>query len=482
MERRMIMKSFMKQVLVWSVLFGCIFSALVQAQEKEWITLQKDLSADLKRIPVTLTFTASESTFYYESNAQSVQSKDIPSKGKKDDYKQQLDFGVAVDGYQYIVQVREAGDLNIINNNSDRPCWVKILRQTENSKPTVVKEGTYFLQREIEIPLEVSAKQLGVIAKDPIAGTAEIDIYSQRPPAYEGRFDVRVSGTLAGSATAENAQINVSLTCRNSLDVKDKHLTVGIKPFEDQMTPVTANGKLPDILTVGSAKLAVEKIASDSSEIVLVLLSGNLLQERERGSTLEVGKPFPEFARVEMLNRRFLTLTDLKTEAGADGYIVLIFGDFKKSSPMPGYYDPRAMTKNLSMDESMVVNTLKKDCDNNILIGFVCQQLSLADLYEKWLGRELDFFVLSEFSNPMEMQFIIPAMQPFGGYPRPERGETLREQLGLQNELIITALVNGHGDLVYLNTNAGRGLSGSLVQINKLMKEAPKPPTPSAEK
>ena len=50
-------------------------------------------------------------------------------------------------------------------------------------------------------------------------------------------------------------------------------------------------------------------------------------------------------------------------------------------------------------------------------------------------------------------------------------GETLRGQLGLPNETVITALINGSGELVSINTDAGKGLSGALVQINKLMKE-----------
>jgi hypothetical protein len=256
--------------------------------------------------------------------------------------------------------------------------------------------------------------------------------------------------------------------------MKDRFLTLSVKPFNDQMAPVAVNGKISDILVFGSAKLVVEKIASDSSEMVLALLNGDLIQEKKVGTTMETGKPFPEFARVELVSRRLLTLSDLKKQAGDDGYVVLIFGDLKKTTPAtPGYFDPRLQIKSLTLDEATIVNTLKKECEKPIVIGFVCQQLSPSDLYEKWLDRDLDFYVLSDFSNPLDMQFVGTGMEPYGFRrpDRPDRGETLRGQLGLSNETVITTLINGHGELVFINTDAGKELSGSLVQINKIMKE-----------
>jgi hypothetical protein len=325
------------------------------------------------------------------------------------------------------------------------------------------------------MPLDISSKQLSVPSKEPVAGNATIIIYGNNPPAYEGSFNTRIQGTLSGSTAIENAFLNASITCRNSLDIKDRYLNLSVKPFNDRMASATINGQISDTLAMGSAKLVVEKIASDSSEIVLALLNGDLVQEKKPGTTLEAGKPFPEFARVELVNRRLLTLSDLKKQAGADGYVVLIFGDFKKSAPaMPGYSDPRLQIRSLTLDEAMIVNTLKKDCEKTIVIGFVCQQLSLSDMYEKWLDCDLDFYVLSDFSNPLDVQFGGTGMEPYG-FRRPDRpdnkGETLRGQLGLPNETVITTLMNGCGELVFINTDAGKELSGSLVQINKLMKE-----------
>ena len=122
------------------------------------------------------------------------------------------------------------------------------------------------------------------------------------------------------------------------------------------------------------------------------------------------------------------------------------------------------------MDEAMIIEILRKDCDRKIVVGYVCQRLSLSDLYEKWLGCEPEFYVLSDFSNPLNMQFFGISMEPHM-HRRHDGGETLRGKLKFEKEKIITALIDGNGDLVYLNTDAGNKLAGSLTQINNLIKE-----------
>jgi hypothetical protein len=450
-----------------------VLSNYVRAEEKQWVVFYDDLSPEVRRISIPLTFNPSESTFY-ECSMQQVHSEEIQGAGKKEGYKQQFNFGTAVDGNQYTMQIREATDFKIISRDSDSLCEVKIFRTTGKNKPVIIKEGYIFFDREVEIPLEVSAIQLSIPTKEPVSGNATINIYNNDRPTYQGRFNVHIQGALSGSTTVENALINASITCRNSVDMKDRQLNLSIKPFNDQKAPAAVNGKISDILAVGSAKLVVEKIASDSSEMTLALLSGDLIQEKKPGAmVVKEGKLFPEFVRVELVNRRLLTLSDLKKQVGADGYVVLIFGEFKRTMPaMPGMpmHDPRFQVRSLTLDEVTMVDTLKNGCEKSVVIGFVCQQLSPADMYEKWLGQDLNFYVLSDFSNPVDMQFGSVGMERFG-YRRPDSVETLRKQLGLPNDTIITILISGHGELISINTDAGKELSGSLVQINQLMKE-----------
>lgn len=464
-------RALINSILFVSMILLTMLSNQVGADEKQWIVFHDNISQDAKRINIKLEFTQSSSRFY-DSSSHGVKSEVIKKARKKDKYKQQLNFGIAVDGNQYIVMIKDSSDMDIISQNSNRLCLAKVLRIKDNEKPKALKEGFMNLHRDLEIPLEVSPEQLSVPFKEPIKGILEINIHSNNHPLYEGRSRTVLNGTLSGSTSTEKVFLNASITCRSSLEMKGRYLNLSLKPFDDQMAPVSCNGRISDTLMLGSAKLVVEKMVSDSSELVLALLDGDLVQARKQDNTLpNIGKPFPAFARVELLKRQILTLDDLKKEAGADGYIVLIFGDFKIA--MPQHYGGRPPMQNLSLDEMMISDILKRDCKKPIVLSFVCQQLSLSDLYEKWIGHDPEFRVLSDFSNPLDIQFGMVGMEPHM-YRRQERRETLRGKLKFENQKVITALIDGNGDLVYLNIDAGNELSGSLVQINTLMKEGKK--------
>lgn len=465
-----------KQALINAILFSfmillTILSSQVRADEKQWVVFRDNIPQEVERFNIVLEFTHSSSRFY-DASRHGIKSEEIEGGRKKDKYKQQLNLGMAVDGNQYVVMIKDASDIKIISKNSDRLCMAKVLRIKDNKKSETVKEGLLFLNRDLEIPLEVFPEQIAVPFKEPVTGVLKINIYSSNYPVYEGRYRATLNGTLSGSTSTKKAFLNASITCKNSLELKDRYLNLSLKPFDDQMASASCNGKISDTLMLGSAKLVIEKMASDGSELVLALLDGDLDQERKQDDTLAtVGKPFPVFARVELVKRQLLTLDDLKKQAGSDGYVVLVFGNFKRA--MPQFYGGRPPMRNLLLDEMMIFDILKKDCEKPIVIGFVCQQLSLSDLYEKWLGRDPEFHVISDFSNPLNMQLIGISMEPHMYRPF-DRGETLRGKLKFENEKVIIALIDGNGDLVYLNTDAGNELAGSLVQINNLMREGKK--------
>ena len=455
-------------VLFVSMTLLTVLSSIVKAGEKQWVVFHDNIPQSAERINIKLKFTQSRSNFY-DTSRRNIKAEEIEKARKKNDYKQQLDLGTLIDENQYVVMIRDAGDIDVISQGSDRLCMAKVLRIKDKKKPETVKEGLMIFRRNLKIPLEVSLEQLNVPSKEPLKGSLEINIYSNDYLVYEGICQVTVKGTLSGSTSTGKAFVDASITCNGSTKQEDWSLNLTLKPFDDKMAPASCKGKLSDMLLLSSAKLVVEKIASDSSELVLALLDGNMVQERQQDDTLAtVGRPFPAFARVELVQRQLLTLDDLKKEAGADGYIVLIFGDFKIT--MPVRYGGRPPMRNLLLDEMMISDILKKDCEKPIVISFVCQQLSVSDLYEKWLDRDPEFRVLSDFSNPLNIQFFGVSMEPHM-FHQQDKGENLRGMLKFENQKVITALIDGNGDLVYLNTDAGNELAGSLVQINNLMKK-----------
>lgn len=469
-----------KQAVIAPMLYCVVIALMVlsspaQAEDTPWIVLHENIPQEIERFTIPLKFEPS-SSYFFDMPQQEIKSEDIKAAVKKEDYKKQLNAGTLIDGCQYTIQVKDASELNVINQSSDRLCIVRVLRTKENKKPEIVKEGLCFLNNNFGIPLEISPSQAAVPSEVPVKGQLEITIYLN-DSVYTGRCRTTLNGSLSGSATAQKTFLNATITCGNSLNLKTRNLALSLKPFSDQSVPASCNGVISDVLMLGSAKIVVEKIASDSSQLVLALLDGTLEQPllpTQKIVMAEVGKPFPAFARVELVKRHLLTLDNLKKEAGDGGYVVLIFADFKReSSP---YFGGRPYIRNLSLDEKMISDMLKKDCEKPIILAFVCQQVSISDIYEKWLGRDLDFLVLSDFSNPLftlGSTGMPPGMMMMRNSPQTE--ETLRGSLKFDNEKIITVLIDGSGNTVYLNTDAGKELAGSLVQINNLMREDKKP-------
>lgn len=463
-------------LFILAILWTGLSTRLI-AGEKQWIVIYDNIAPEVQRIPVKLKFSQSNSRFY-DTSQHGIKSEVIEESRRKDDYKQKLTLGTMVDGNRYVVMIKEFSEVNIISQNSDRLCMAKVLRYKDNEKKAdTVMEGLMALNQDLEIPVTVAPEQLHVPFNEPLKGVLEINIYNSNDPLYAARYQTSVTGSLSGSTSIENAFLEASITSGGSNEQKNWSVNLNVKPFDDKIAPASGRGSLTETLTLGSAKLVVEKIAADSSELVLAHLGGDWVQERKMDETMAVvGKPFPPFARVDLIKRRLLTLDDLKKEAGPDGYVVLIFGDFKMQMNMQPYFGGMPPMRNLSLDDSMITRILKKGSERPIVIGFICQQFSIADLYGKWLGEDPEFHVLSDYSNPLNIIFVGLSMEP-QMYHRQmqQRGEeTFRANLKVKNENVITALIDGNGDLVYWNDNAGNELSASLVQINKLMQEGKK--------
>ena len=212
----------------------------------------------------------------------------------------------------------------------------------------------------------------------------------------------------------------------------------------------------------------MEKIATDSSEIILAAIHGDLAQSAQGQLHLGINKPVPAFSRVELIGRKLLTLDQLCKKAGRRGYTVLIFGDLKRQPSE--YYRPDMGMNKLTLDESMILDILQRDSKTPPTVVFVCREILLSDLYEKWLGQDPGFYILSDYSNPMEMNFLPPSNRS-SRYRQPTKPETLRGQFLLPENNVSIVLINGEGNIIYININAGKQLEESLTRINKLIRD-----------
>jgi len=439
------------------------------SKEKQWVVLQERIPENSLRYSVALKYSPSQAALFSASRS-NIQSDALPEGERIDDYRERIDLGAAIDGHQYSVLLRGASELALLNSDGRQIRKVRLLRSKQGGEPEVLKEGYFFLINQFDIPFELPDQHLALATNGSVPGTFSINIYGHDPSSYQGSFSTVLRGALTGSVLLEGVKLEASVTYKESLRPDDRYVTLTVQPFDEKVPCDSASGKITDVLKLRSSKLVVEKIASDSSEIVLAAIHGDLRQILKEEPYLSVNKPVPAFARVDLIRRKLLTLGELRKKAGAQRHTVLIFGELKRKPAVPDYYYRGQATGELTMDEIMVLEILKRDLKCSPVVVFVCRRFSISDLYEKWLGREPEFYVVADYGDPMNVQLSLP-FRDYRPYPRQSsvKDETLREQFALPEDKVSVLLVNDKGNLVYIDVDAGQHLAGALTEVNKLI-------------
>lgn len=460
--------------VVFLIAFVTAFLSLGQAgicaqgPEKQWIAIHEQIPEGAARYKIKLKYTTSESGYFYNSARRSNIESDILPDGGIDGYKDRLDFGTQFDGYEYSALVQTARELCLLNRDGRQIGKARIIRSIDGEEQETVKEGYFYTNNNIDVPAEIPSEEFGLDLKEPLQCTFTLNIYGNSPDSYRGSMSARIKGSLTGSIFTSGANLEVSISYKDSLETKDAQIKVTLEPFDDEVPYDSAGGKITDILRLHSTKLVVEKIATDSSEIILAAIHGDLAQSAQGQSHLGINKPVPAFSRVDLIGRKLLTLEQLCKKAGRRGYIVMIFGDLKRQPSE--YYRPDMGTNKVTLDEAMILDILQRDSKTRPIVAFVCREMLLADLYEKWLGQDPGFHILSDYSNPMEMNFLLPSRRS-SHYRQPMKVETLRGQFLLPENNVSIVLINGEGNLIYIDINAGKQLEESLTRINKLIRD-----------
>jgi len=440
-----------------------------EEQEKQWVVIHDRIPESSTRYSVALKYALSEETFCSVSQ-RNIKSVTLPESEQIDDYIGRIDLGVALDGSKYSVLLDDARELCIINRDGRQIGKARILRLKQDSQSEIVKEGYFFHGNQIEIQFKVPGQQLALPTTESLPGMLSINIYGNDPYSYQGSSSACLKGSLKGSTFIEGVNLEVSVSYKESLQPNDRYVKLAVQSIDDKVPPDSISGKITDVLKLRSAKLVVEKIASDSSEIVLATLEGDISKAKEEWleSHLSIGKPIPTFARVDLVQRKLLTLNELCKKAGSERHIVLIFGDFKRQSSEHGYRGEQ-VTSELTLDETMILEMLQRDLKYPPVVVFICRRFSFFDLYEKWLGKDLDFYILSDYSNPTDVQFWFSPRYDYTRNRQPEKMETLRGQFVLPEGKVSVLLVNGKGNLEYINIDAGRQLAECLTEINQMV-------------
>jgi hypothetical protein len=473
------MKSQKTCLIGWGIIFLTVLLTALQvevcadSQEKQWVVFQERIPENSMRYSVALKYSPSEATLYSASQS-NIKSAALPEGERTDDYRERINLGAAIDGFQYSVLLRGADELALLNSDGRQIRKVRVLRSKQDVEPEVMKEGYLFLGSQFEISFKLPGQQLDLATNESVPGTFSINIYGGDPYSYQGSFSTVLRGSLTGSAFIEGANLGVSVSYKESPRPNDRYVSLTVQPLDEKVPYDSTSGKITDVLKLRAAKLVVEKIASDSSEIVLAVIHGDLRQTPKEEPYLSVSKTVPTFARVDLIRRKLLTLDELCKKAGPKRHIVLIFGELKRKPAAPDYYSRGQITNELTLDEAMVLEILQKDLKYPPVVVFVCRRFLISDLYETWLGQEPEFYVVADYSNPMDVQLLWFPSRDYPPYPTPYsrssvKAETLREQFVLPENKVSVLLANDKGNLVYIDVDAGQHLAKTLTEINKLI-------------
>jgi hypothetical protein len=437
-------------------------------QEKQWVVFHDQIPERSRRYSVTLRYVPSESTFYSASKG-GFQSIAVPEGEQKGGYTERVDFGTVVDGHQYSVLLGDAREVRLIHPDGRQIGKAQILRSKQDNGSEVLREGYFFLGNQITIPFEVPGQKIALPTRELVPGTFTFNMHSHSRYVYQGSFSTHLKGSLKGSASRDGSNLQVSVSYRESLQPNDGHIQLAIQPFDEEPPYDSVRGKITDILKLRSAKLVVEKIASDNSEIVLAVVHGDFRwAPKEEESHLSIGEPVPALARVDLVRRELLTSDELCKKVGPKGYIVLVFADLKRG-PVD-HHRRGGRTNTLALDETMALEILQRDLNTPAVVVFVCRRFFFSDLYEKWLGQHPDFYIIPDYSNPMNVQFVFP-FRDHPHYDQPSANvETLRKQFRLPENKMCVLVVDGKGNLVYIDTDAEQQLAEVLTEINELMR------------
>jgi len=459
-------------------LFGfLVMAAAAQAQlkttedEKQWHVFHRQIPEGCTRYDVDLGYLRSSSRLYNKSCGD-LRSISLSADERIEGYEERLDLGAAPDGYRYWAMLGDAREFKLLSRDGRGIHRIRILRAKDGSDSQIVDEGYFFIGRQVEIAWQVSTQRLGLGIDEILPGTLSMNIYKDDSYSYRGSCRFGVEGSLTGSALIEVADLGVFLSYRDSLRPGDIYVELALRPFNRELSRASASGEITGVFALHSAKIVVEKLAKDYSMLTLAVLEGELMQRPSEQTDLVLNEPAPSFVRVDIIRRQLVTLEELYGKKGGNGYVVLIFGDLNRAERDDRGYE-------LDLDETVITSMLSRNMDGRPAIVFVSRRFFLPDLYGRWLGQNPGFYVVLDYSNPMDIQFYFSGRCDHG-YRRPsEISKTLRREYGLADDNVSVVVVNSEGNVAYVDADAGRHLAETMAAIRRLMK--PKEPEPEGD-
>jgi hypothetical protein len=463
-------------VVAGPILFGAAQDQKPEAGGGSWVVLQQGLNKDAPRYEIALSLNESRPGQF---GSQPIEKAFRPLDPPENGYTHRVDFDPTPAGVQTSFLLRPAKEIEWLGREdySGMSLFrVAVLQGRDANDLKTIKEGYTSMGQSFSLPVEIPTAQLNLPTKQPVRGSMEFRFDTVRAGTFRGFLSLVLNATLTGSVMTDSAKLDVTMECSASKRIEDRQIMIQVTPFDKRLRPDTASGKISDIITLQTSRLVVEKIAPDFSRISLAAVYGRVgerspeeMADQSRGIAAQ--RPLPRFTRVDLIRRRLIGLDDLCAEAGDAGRIVLIFGDrLPENAAM--YAGPEGRPGSpLPLEEDLILKTLNSGVEKPVVLVFVSRRFDPTTLYDRWLGKEPTFHVISDFSQP---SYALSRSQP-AYYSRSGPGgtaqvETLRGKFALPEDKVSVVLVDGKGMVLHVEPDAQDKLERVLTAINEMIR------------
>lgn len=453
------------------------------------VSITPGLPAGMARIMVPLTASSSDQTHYGPAQQRQISSGPVPERLQSAGggaYRFHVDLGSDPAGRAYHLLVEPREDLKVLSQHGGSapiPLSALVLRESGPAAPReleTVTSGILMPGQHTEIPFRVPLSvPVGSNALREFGGALGFSLNPHSDGRYAGNSSFRTRLSVSGAAFLERAKIEVKMnTVAEIPPGREQQVSVSLEPLDPHVPARQASGKLSDTLTLGGMRLAVEEVAADLSAIRFAVVHGDVEQTIVRQE--EAVSALPALAQVELFDRRMLSSSDLLSSAAESGWLVLVFGEFRQEETGGErgmvIVRPGQPTSVLSMAPQAVLQILVQGTGTGRppATAFVVRGIDLSLLYSDYLNGRPDFLVLSDYADPMRVQFRSPT--PYGGGyyppgPHSASRSTLRQILGLPDDRVSVVLFDAAGKAHYVKPDAGENLQGALLEAVEAMKK-----------
>ena len=388
------------------------------------------------------------------------------------------DVATLPDGTRYVVILNEDKTVKFLNRNESGMLYARLYRigAETGAKPEILREGFQSSGNDVTVPVEMQLPGIGATRVKKLRTEIGYSLNNYQ----NGKFQVYTGRgapiQLTGSELTKEGKLTATVTVPGEMVVtRETQVSLRFEPIVPGLPEHSALGKVTDFLTLGSARFVVTALEPDFSKITLAVVAGSL--EKTIKEQLQVGAQMPLFSQVDLVSRRVVTREDLMATSKRSP-IIFIFGDLVSLLSRNPYGPPpgSGTASNLPLPTPEIAKQLGLEMQSKPVVVFVTRQIGLDFLYGDLRNQTPDYFILSDFADPLKTTFRTPQQGP-GGWYGPQysaaREPSLRQLFNLPERTVSVAAFDSSGKVVYVKADAASEFLTSLAEARGAFKKRP---------